>query len=341
MQQKYDIITIGGSTEDISMYVDDYKLIANQDNASGNPLFAFDYGTKVGVSKAFTTFGGGAANTAVCASLLGLKAAGFITIGGDDRGRRIVANLKKYRVDTALIQRIRDEISGFSFIVIGNENEHVAFSYRAANAFLQISSKDVAKLNDTKWLFVTSMTGEWKRDMDRIVSVKSDVKIAWNPGEIQLESGYEACGKYFSRIAVLTMNKDEAIKLVMSNPEFSNKPYGFLVSSVNLLAVIKSWGPEIVVITNGEHGADAFDGQNYYYQPVIDSRHKEDTTGLGDCFGSSFVSGLELFKGDIKKALYLAAWNASSVIAKLGAQNGLLDRSDIKVLFKEPKKWKK
>ena len=341
MLAKYDVITIGGSTEDINMYIDDYHLIANKDNASGNPLLAFDYGTKVSVSKAFITFGGGAANTAVCFSLLGLKVGGFITIGNDDRGRRILANLRKNKIDTSLVQKITDEISGFSFIAIGTGNEHVAFSYRAANSLLSIKAADVAKFNTSNWLFVTSMTGEWTSDMDRIISVKDNVNIAWNPGEKQIEAGFPSWEKYLHRINVLTMNKDEAVKMILSNPEYANKPYDFLVSSANLLAVIKNWGPDIVVITNGEHGADAYDGKSYYYQPVVDNPHKEDTTGLGDAFGSSFVAGLNLFAGDIKKSLYLAALNASSCIGKMGAQNGLLERADIKELFKEPRKWKK
>lgn len=339
--KKFDFITVGGSTEDISMYIDDYHLIANKDNAAGNPFLAFDYGTKVNVSKAFITFGGGAANTAVCLSLLGLKVGGYITYGGDDRGKRIIDNLKKFKIDTTLAKKITDDISGFSFIVIGTGNEHVAFSYRAANSKLEITDKDIAKFNQTDWLFVTSMTGDWEKNMEKIVSVDRSVKIAWNPGEKQIQDGFKTYKKYLKNIEVLTMNKDEAIKIVLSDPEHATKSYDFLVSSVNLLNVIKSWGPRVVVITNGEHGADAYDGQKYYYQPVIDNQHKEDTTGLGDAFGSSFAAGLKLFNYDIKKALYLAAWNASSVISKLGAQNGLLDTSDIKILFKTPKKWKK
>ena len=331
---KFDIITIGGSTEDISFYIDDYYLIENQASAAGNELLAFDYGTKVGVAKADSTFGGGAANTAVCLAQLGLKTAGIITYGSDERGREILANLKKRGVDTSLTKMIRGQKSGFSFIVIGLNNEHVAFSYRAANSALEITNRDLAKLKQAKWTFITSLTGEWRKNLAKIFSLGSDIRIGWNPGEMQVDAGFKALKKYFKHTEVLTMNKDEAVKLVVSHPSYSKKPYGFLANSVNLLEVIKSWGPKVVVITNGDKGANSYDGHDFYHQPIIEATHKEDTTGLGDAFGSSFVAGLEFFAYDIKKALYLGALNSSAVITKLGAQNGLLARKDIEFLFK-------
>ena len=51
---------------------------------------------------------------------------------------------------------------------------------------------------------------------------------------------------------------------------------------------------------------------------------------MGDAFGSSFVAGLELYKGDIQKAMNLAARNSASVVSMLGAQAGLLRKKDIK-----------
>lgn len=330
---KFDFITIGGATEDISMFIEDYHLIANRDSASGNPLLAFDYGTKVGVKQAVLTFGGGAANTAVCFATLGFKTAGLITYGNDERGRKIFDNLKRRKVDVSLTKKI-NEISGFSFLAVGANKDHVAFSYRAANSKLELTERDVSKLAQTKWLFITSLTGKWKENLDKIFSV-ANVRFAWNPGEVQIAAGYKSLKKYLKKLDVLSLNKDEAIKLLISHPDYAHKPYDFLVSSVNLLTAIKSWGPKIVVITNGSHGADAFDGREFFYQPVIESKVKEDTTGLGDAFGSSFVAGLEMFSYDIKRALYLAATNASAVIAQIGAQSGLLTRADIQPLFKK------
>lgn len=331
----YDIITIGGATEDINFYVDDYHLLDNKYSASDTKYLAFDYGSKVDVNKAFLSFGGGASNAAVSFASLGLKTACIIACGNDDRGKRIIANLKSRAVDMSLAKIIKNELSGFSFIVIGVNNEHIVFSHRAANSLLNITSSDLKKIKKTKWLFITSFSGTWKADFDLLFSLSDQCQIAWNPGEAQLKTGYSKLRSYLKKTSVLTFNKDEAIKLLVSHAKYKYKTYEFLVDSRNLLKAIHSWGPSIVVITNGEKGADVYDGHNFYHQNVIPRKRRVDTTGLGDAFGSAFVSGLHMFKGDIKKSLNLAAHNSASVLGKRGAQEGVMTKSDLKKLFKK------
>ena len=74
--------------------------------------------------------------------------------------------------------------------------------------------------------------------MDNIIKVDKSVKIAWNPGEVQITEGYKAWKKYLPKMEVLTMNKDEAIKMIISHPDYANSPYDFLLSSVNLLKAV-------------------------------------------------------------------------------------------------------
>jgi len=329
---KYEVITIGGSTEDINFYVDDYQLLDNKQNPAGNQLLAFDYGSKVDIKKAAITFGGGAANTAVSFARLGLKTAGLISYGHDERGRKIVANLKKHGVDIRLTKRLND-ISGFSFIVIGANRDHVAFSHRAANSLLQITAKDQKILKKSNWLFVTSFSGDWQKDLQKIFEVADGTKIAWNPGELQIRAGHRALAPFFKKTEILSMNKDEAIQLIVSHSRHTNKPYDFFANTTNLLKVLHEWGPGIVVITNGEHGAHAYDGKEVYFQKVIAAKKKEDTTGLGDAFGSGLVTGLILYQ-DLKQALFLAAHNAAACLGQQGAQNGLLSKHDLPRLKK-------
>ena len=53
------------------------------------------------------------------------------------------------------------------------------------------------------------------------------------------------------------------------------------------------------------------------------------TTGAGDAFGSSLVSGLITYKGDVKKALHLAIVRSNYVVRKVGAQEGLLSKKEL------------
>jgi len=49
-------------------------------------------------------------------------------------------------------------------------------------------------------------------------------------------------------------------------------------------------------------------------------------TGAGDAFGSGFISGLILYKGNIKKSLQLGMLNSNSVVTSMGAKHGLLKK---------------
>ncbi len=153
-------------------------------------------------------------------------------------------------------------------------------------------------------------------------------KVAWNPGSEQLKAGASVLKKYFKKTKVLCLNKDEAIELVISDKRYKNKNNSFFNNN-NLLKIIKEMGPEIVVITLGRSGSIAYDGKKIYNQEIIKEQRRVDTTGVGDAHNSAFVYGLELYDGDIQKALILGARNSASVISAQGAQNGLLKKKDI------------
>lgn len=347
---KYDFITIGGATEDITFHTREGLLIANRRDILRQKLMAFEYGAKVKIDKSNSTFGGGAANAAVSFSRLGFRAAALVAVGDDERGKKIIANLKKEKVGTNLAEKIKGAQSGYSFILTSSDNEHIVFSNRASNSELRITNYDLQSLKNTKWIYLTSLSGNWEEVLKKVFSVKiplaplykggakncpslkgglGGLKIAWNPGHRQLEKGVDVLGKYLKSTSVLILNKDEAIELVVSSREHRKKSAQFLNNINNLLKEIKKVGPQIVVITNGRHGAYAYDGKKIYFQPTIKEVKRINTTGVGDAFGSSFVAGIELFKGDIKKALNLAARNAASVVSHLGAQTGLLRKKDI------------
>ena len=325
---KYDVITIGGATEDITFYTDEGVLINNKKDLTRQKLLAFEYGAKVKVDKSFSGFGGGAANAAVSLSNFGFKTACLCAIGEDSRGQRILSNLQARGVDITLAQKIKGVETGFSFLLVGPSNEHIVFSNRAANNELTVNDFEIGILDQSEWIYLTSLSGEWENNLEKIFSVKNE-KIAWNPGHRQILTGVKGLGKYFKKTTCLIINKDEAIELVMSDKKYKAKGRAFLNNVKNLLAALSSYGPKMVIITGGRHGADAIFENKIYHQPIIKETRRADTTGVGDAFGSAFIAGLELYNQDIKKSLLLASRSAASVISIPGAQNGLLSKKDI------------
>jgi len=323
---KFDFITIGGATEDITFYTKDGVLV-DTNNILKQKLIGFEYGAKLKVDKAHSTFGGGAANAAVNLAYLDFGVATIVAIGEDSRGAAIVENFKKNKVDTSLVQIEKKIETGFSFLIEGQGSEHVVFSNRAANSQLKITNAQLQNINQAKWVYMTSLSGKWTQVLDAVF--KSRAKIAWNPGHIQLDAGYNKIFKYLTKTSVLSLNKDEAIELVHSSNKYKTKDKKYFNNTKNLLTAIKEWGVGLVLITSGIKGADAYDGIKFYHQEIIKEKKRVDTTGCGDAYGSSFVAGLEMFNGDIQKSMWLGAKVSSSVISYQGAQNGFFTRAQV------------
>lgn len=325
---KYDAITIGGATEDITFYTSEGILINNKKDLIRQKLLAFEYGAKIKIDKSFSGFGGGAANAAVSLSNFGFKTACICSIGDDSRGDRILHNFQNRGVGTELARKVKNIETGFSFLLVGQSNEHIVFSNRAANDELLITDRESRTMENAKYIYLTSLSGKWRENLDKIFSVKN-AKIAWNPGHRQIIAGLKVLGEYLKNTVCLILNKDEAMELVISDKKHKTKNRDFLNKSKNLLLVLSSYGPKIVLITNGRNGAYAIAKGKIYHQPIVKEKQREDTTGVGDAFGSAFVAGLEIYKQDIKQSLLLAAKNAASVVSVQGAQNGLLSKKDI------------
>lgn len=324
---KYDVITIGGATEDITFFTREGILIKNDKDVLHQNLIAFKYGSKVKIDSAHSTFGGGAANAAVNFAGLGLKVAARIAVGTDNRGAAVLANLQKRKVSLDLVQKLKTVETGFSFLLMGQGNEHVVFSNRAANERLQITARDLKVFNEAGRLYLTSLSGDWESILAGVF--KSGTPIAWNPGHRQLKGGIKKISQYLVGTDVLIVNKDEAIELVYSDLKYRRKGASYLNDIKNLLLAIKGYGPRIVVITNGRDGAECYDGATFYHQDIMKEQKVVDTTGVGDCFGSTFTAGLQMFKGDICKALLAGVINTASVVGLQGAQNGLLGKREI------------
>ncbi|MGE5426191.1 MAG: carbohydrate kinase family protein [Bacillota bacterium] len=327
---KYDVITIGGATRDIAFMTGEGLLIDNKRDLLRQNLLAFEHGAKIKVDRFVELFGGGAANAAVNFAHSGFETACLAKVGNDENGKKIAANLSRLGVSTRLLAVDPKEPSGMSFILVAPGGERIIFASRGANNGLQVGRKELSILGLGKWLYVASLSGDWLPAARQIFSLTGP-RIAWNPGAAQYQEGLEKLRPFLERTDVFFVNKDEAIELAMSDPRYAKKKSSFFNDVSNLLVIIKETGPKIVVITSGRKGADAYDGNYYYHQPVLKEKKRVDVTGVGDVFNSSVIAGLELTGGSIKKALRLGAKNTASKIAFFGAQSGLLDLRKIKI----------
>lgn len=319
----YDFITIGGSTRDISFFTNQGVIIDNKKDILRQELLAFEYGAKIRVDKFHYTYGGGGANTAVNLANFGFKTAVLSTISDDENGKAILKNYKEKGVDTKFIKIEKGGDSGFSFILIAG-GERVIFTERGVNGLFKIEAKHRQALKGVKNIYLSSLSGKWQAALKEIFKVVKEekIKLSWNPSEAQYSVGLKKLAPYLKHTYLFVVNKDEAIELALKNEK--NKSRAYLENEENLLKIIKQYGPELVMITAGKDGAFVYDGKKLYHEPIKKEKKKVDMTGVGDVFNSTFIAGMNLYKGDIAKSLSLASKNTASKIAHLGAQNGLI-----------------
>lgn len=326
-------MTVGGATRDITFYTKEGKLVAQLKDPLRQKLLGFEYGAKIGIEKAYFTFGGGAANTAVALARLGLKTAAIARVGKDEDGKAVVLNLAKNKIETRFVQVDPNEKTGFSFVVtFGPAVEHTAFLFRGANDGLRVTNNELRKIK-TDWFYVASLSGEgWRGVMDAVTSTKS--RLAWNPGNRQLAAGLSGLKKYLAKTAIFFVNKDEAIELVVSLPKYKKAGTAWLNQPKNLFGVLAEFCPGILVITDGSKGAYLSLREKMHHQVAL-SKKIVDTTGAGDSFCSSFLAGYIFYCGNVLKALKLAALNSARNLTGIGAQEPLLTWHEVEKLMRK------
>ncbi|MDD3190244.1 MAG: carbohydrate kinase family protein [Candidatus Pacebacteria bacterium] len=324
----FDIITIGGATRDITFLTDKGWIINTPENLTEQQLLGFEYGAKIRSEKVRMNFGGGACNSAATFSRMGFSVAACSKIGGDDNGKSILRNLKDKKISTKLMQTDPNQNSGFSFVIVNNrenDGDRVIFTHKGASDDLEIQKNNIRK---TKWIYLTALAGKWKDNFTKVREVMEEdgVKLAWNPGAVQIQAGKKGLIGLIKQTDIFIVNKDEAIELVQSDKK-NHLDEKEINDARQLIRVLKDWGAAIVVITDGKNGAYIFDGNNLLKAPA--SAHKRvDTTGAGDSFGSGLVSGY-ILTGDLEKALKFGVLNSGGVVSQYGAQNGIMTRQEV------------
>ncbi|MBU0757198.1 MAG: carbohydrate kinase family protein [Nanoarchaeota archaeon] len=322
----YDVITVGSATIDV--FADsESELIKIKSAKSTEELIAYPSGSKILIKDLQFLTGGGGTNTAVCLSRLGHKVAYLGNLGIDYNTQFILDQLKNDKVD---FLGTKDKGKcGFSVILKSLEHDRAILAYKGMNDDLTPDEVDFESLK-TKWFYFSSMMKKSFETLKEIAKFaeKNSIKIVFNPSNYLAEKGSDYLKDILTRTEYLILNRDEA-ELLAGKGEI-----------LYLIEKLKGFGPKKVVITDGRHGAHTTQ-KNYHYHIQPTPIKVFDTTGAGDSFAASFLSGM-IKKNDVKYALKLGQANAESVIQHTGAKNILLNLEEAEsVISKRKYKVKK
>lgn len=301
------IITIGSATLDVYLKSRAFKLVESEKFLTGiGECLAL--GSKNSVEEIFIDTGGGATNCAVTFSNLGIKVSALTRVGDDLFGKEIQRVLKEKKVGLDLVQVDKKNKTSYSTLLLLGTGERSILVHRGASNALQFPKKKI----NANWFYISSLGGNTKL-LGQVLDYakKNKIKVMYNPGSRELKMGLGKMNKYFKKLDVLNLNREEASLLCKTKYE--------------RMDIIKKKLKKIapcVVITDGPAGAFTLFGDQLYFAASLGTK-PVNTTGAGDAFGSGFCAGM-LLKNDLDYALRLGILNSDGVIRKMGAKNGLL-----------------
>lgn len=315
----FDIISIGDSTIDTIMEIDESLKSCKTMRTSKGIRLCLSYPDKIPVAKMTKTVAGNATNNAIGCARLGLNVAINTIIGDDDSGDWIIHKLKKENVSLAYVEQNKKCETNTS-TVIDYKDDRTILVYHAERTY------KLPKLDKSNWIYYTSVGKnhlEYNKQIVKHVK-KTGSKLAYNPGTHQLKSEKTAMLPILSVCEILFVNKEEA--RIIAGKKSTIKKY---------LEKLRSLGPKVVVITDGERGSYSYDGIDYLRMDIVEGNVIE-KTGAGDAYASAFISAISCGK-TIFEAMQWGAINGLSVAEQIGPQAGLLNLSEIEKRAKKNK----
>lgn len=313
----FDFVVIGDVIVDRILTINNSDVINSIDTRDHTVSFPFP--GKMHLETAPETHAGGNAyNTATTIKKLGLNVALFSVVGSDQAGQQMIEEIKQLGVDCSLVTTDPEKETNSSVILNINSDRLVMSYHHQRNYNLQ-------QMPDTKYVYLTSI-GE--NDLPLFKSViehkkQKEFKLIFSPGTLQVNEDFSDVREVMANSDVLILNKEEAIKISRLNTE----------SNEHLLRGLAKFGPKVIIITRSDRGSIAFDGTNITKVGALKVKPVE-STGAGDCFAGTVISGLAYGK-DVATAMGWGAVNAASAISAIGGTTGLLTKEELEQQYAE------
>jgi len=286
----YDLVSIGSITRDIFVPTDRGKIFKTPRDLLAPEWLGFEMGEKICIDGIVETAGGVAHGLSTGTKKLGLKS---FALGPSK--------------------------PAVSFIIVDKESGERVIFYQKSSGTIDLSKLAGIK---TRWLSVSSLTGNWRRQADQILKYtnKTGAGLILLPSTSQIRDDFQDLKKLLKAAKILILNRNEALEVAAKAKSKKN-------DLKSLFALLHKLGPEIVCITDGTRGAWASDANIILHSPIKKVK-TVDVTGAGDAFASGFL-GIYLKGGNMKSALRAGILNSASVVQYIGTTRGLLGKKEL------------
>lgn len=254
---------------------------------------------------------GGAGTFITLASSFFVKEQGIISVVGDDFPASTLENMKAKGID---IQGIQIKAGEKTFFWSGryhndmNSRDTLVTELNVLEHFNPIVPQ---AFQGADYL----MLGNLSPQVQRMVIERMEKRpklIAMDTMNFWMDIALEELKKTMALVDVLIINDEEARQL------------SGVYSLVKAAKVIRTMGPQIVIIKKGEHGALLFHEENMFFAPALPLEDVFDPTGAGDTFAGGFMGYIaatdDFSFENMKRAIIAGSALASFCVEKFGTQ---------------------
>lgn len=303
-----------------SSLIDFFIRIENSDQIEiSNSKVSFPLGAKLPIDIKSLSLGGNSTNVASALTNLSIKTFLYTYLGNDPLSKHIKEKMGEKNIEL-LIDGI-DTTTGSLSLIFDFPTDRIIFSHHNVADY----DFDENKVNEKPdVIFLTSIGNRWETSYEKILDYaqRNNIPIAFSPGSQQLRNMNEVFIKTAKASKYLLCNLDEARKITEALS--GNK----IEDTKQLLTELKSYGFDILSITDGSNGAYAVDSNDTIYK--INSVKPEgfEKTGAGDAYAGAFLAAILLEKG-VMEAMRWGVLNAMGEMKQIGAQTGQLKLNEI------------
>ena len=306
------ILGIGNAIVDVICRVDDNFITQNNLTKSTMKLF-FDENefknllTNLKIEK--TISGGSVANSIVGISQLGDKASFIGKISDDEFGGKYEDGLKKENVEYFYSKKKEELPTGTCLILITPDSERTMCTFLGTAGKISENDIDSNVIKKSEIIFLEGYLwdeGEPKKAFDKAIN---------NANKVAMSLSDQFCvDRHKPHFLELIKNK---LDITFANEQEMTS----LIEAKNFNEVINFSKQlnKLVIVTRGEKGAVAIQGEEVIESGIHQNLKILDLTGAGDLFAAGFLHGY-INKLSIKESLDKGTEMSSKVIQQIGAR---------------------
>ncbi len=264
---------------------------------------------KTTAGKSVEALGGSATYFALSASYF--SQVSLVGVVGEDFPREHRRTLERRGIDVSGLKTAK----GKTFRWSGKYGKDAGVAETLAthlNVFKTFQPELSEEQRETPVVFLANIDPELQSEV--LAQMKKPALVACDTMNYWIDSKPAALKKLLGKVDVFFSNDQEAMKL-------TGAP-----NALQAAEVLSDWGPSVVVVKKGEHGAFMKVGSRFFVFPAYPLSRIKDPTGAGDTFAGGFLghlasTGAYSDVGQLKRAMAYGTTMASFNVQDFSTKN--------------------